>query len=68
MNPWLSTIPVVGDSSAAVQNRFGSSAFASAAPTSRIHSTPFASARARMPGSSAASSALVAAISLPQLR
>ena len=43
-------------------------AIASAAVSTRMPSTPFASARRLMPASNASSSALVATISLPQLR
>ena len=67
MNAWLSMIPVTGDSSALVHDRSGSIAIASARVSTRMPSTPFASARRLMPASIASSSALVATISLPQL-
>ena len=59
-------IPVAGDSSALVQTRFGSSATASAAVSTRIPSTPLASARCLIPASIASSWAFVATINLPQ--
>ncbi len=68
MNPWLSTIPVTGESSAAVQASAGSIARASAAVSSRMPSTPFASARALIAARRPLSSSDVATISLPQLR
>ena len=55
MKAWLSMMPVTGDSSALVQGRFGSSAIASAAVSTRMPSTPFASARRLMPASIASS-------------
>ena len=60
-------MPVAGDSSALVQVRSGSSAIASAAVSTRMPSTPLASARCLMPASIASSRASVATISLPQL-
>ena len=67
MKLWLSMIPVAGDSSALVHDRFGSRAIASAAVRTRIPSTPLTSARCLMPASIASSCGLVATISLPQL-
>jgi len=61
-------MPVAGERSAEVQARLGSSARAAAAGSTRIPSTPFASARAWMPASLPSSSPEVATISLPQLR
>ncbi len=61
-------IPVLGDSSAAVQWRLGSIARASPALNSRMPSTPLASARPLISASLSFSASLVAAISLPQLR
>ena len=60
-------MPVTGDSSALVQDRFGSISIALAALSTRMPSTPFTSARRLMPASIASSSAFVATISLPQL-
>ena len=63
-----SMMPVLDDSSAAVQCRLGSIAMASAALSSRMPSTPLASARPLISASFSFSASLVAAISLPQLR
>ncbi len=67
MKPWLSTMPVAGDSSALVQCRLGSSASASARVSTRMPSTPLISARRLMSDRRESSSALVATMSLPQL-
>jgi hypothetical protein len=67
MKAWLSTMPVEGECSAAVQCSAGSIASASSRESSRRSPTPFAAARARMPSSRPASSSVVATISLPQL-
>ncbi len=61
-------MPVLGDSSAAVHCRLGSMAIASAALSSRMPSTPLASARPLISVSFSLSASLVATISLPQLR
>ena len=68
MKPWLSMMPVAGESKALVHDRLGSSAIASAALSTRMPSTPLVSARCLIPASIASSRAFVATISLPQLR
>ncbi|MNS23202.1 hypothetical protein D3C86_1348050 [compost metagenome] len=66
IRPWLSMMPVEGESSAAWHSSCGSSARAASRLSSAMSCTPLASALARMPSSVATCAALVATISLPQ--
>jgi hypothetical protein len=70
MRPWLSMIPVDGDSSARAQRRpaSGSMARTSAASANRRSSTPLAAPLAAYDSSVGISSSVVATISLPVRR
>ncbi len=68
MKAWLSTMPVSGDQSAAVQVSAGSASRAAAPVSISSPSTPFFSPSDAICSILAVSASLVATISLPHLR